>query len=190
MVATGALAVAAAALALREDGDDTSDEQAGARLIDEQAGSYGGVTMGMRRADVVARLGEPGEGDGFVPLGESFPDVGGPPAVRVWPPGQRTPPTAMRYEGVAFLVSSRGVYAFIVTEDGARTTRGVAVGDALADARRRYRLGCGAGVGREPLFGGDRETYPTCRGTLDERRRIWFGEDPIRSIAVARVGRG
>lgn len=94
---------------------------------------------------------------------------------------------SLRYDGVAFLVGARGVYAILVTER-ARTLRGVAIGNELAWARRRYKVGCGEGVAGERIGGGV-ETYPTCRGTIDERIRIWFGEDPIRSLAIARVAK-
>ncbi|MEO5575140.1 MAG: hypothetical protein ABIR67_07870 [Gaiellaceae bacterium] len=95
--------------------------------------------------------------------------------------------TSLRYDGVAFLIGTEGVYAIMVTER-ARTLRGVAVGDDLGRARRTYKLGCGEGVAGERIGGGV-ETYPTCKGTIDGRIRIWFGEDPIGSIAVARVAR-
>jgi len=79
------------------------------------------------------------------------------------------------------------VYAIIVTEP-ARTLRGVAIGDDLARSRRLYEVGCSKGVFGERI-GGGAFTYPTCRGTSEERIRIWFGEDPIRSIAIARVAK-
>ena len=79
------------------------------------------------------------------------------------------------------------MYAIIVTEP-ARTMRGVAIGDDLARSRCLYDVGCGSGVGGERLGGGSLK-YPTCRGTIEERIRIWFGEDPIRSIAISRVAK-
>jgi len=173
----------AAAAVLAGCGGEEPEPQ---RLLDERAGSYRRVTFGATEAQVRTVLGEPGEGSGFSPLDSEFHDVGGPPAVRVWPPGS-TMQKALRYDGVAFLVGTKGVYAIMVTEP-ARTRRGVAVGDDLARARRLYKVGCGEGVAGERIGDGV-ETYPTCRGTIDERIRIWFGEDPIRSIAVARVAK-
>ena len=183
-----AAAVTAALAAVALGGCRHADEPPVPSLIDEQAGEYGGVAMGASEADVRRAFGEPGEGDGFMPLGEEYAEIGGPPAVAVWPPGTREEPTALRYDDVAFLVGTRGVYAFIVTADGARTRRAVAIGDALAEARRTYGGGCGEGYGGEPVLGGERETYRYCRSTVDERIRIWFGRDPIRSITLARVG--
>ena len=176
------LGVLAAALLGGCGGDD---EAAAPRLLDERAGSYRGIHLGDGETEVRRRFGAPGEGEGFFPLGEDQ-DIGGPPAIRVWPPGSSSS-KALRYEGVAFAVGSDGVYAIVVTEL-ARTLRGVAVGDDLGRARRLYRVGCGEGVAGERIGGGSM-TYPTCKGTIDERIRIWFGEDPIRSIAIARVGK-
>ena len=175
----GLAAAAAAAL-----GGCGGEEPVAPQLLDEREGSYRGVRFGATEADVRRVFGKPGEGSGFSPLGSEFHDVGGPPAVRVWPPGSHRQ-KALRYEGVAFLVGTDGVYAILVTEP-AHTRRGVAIGEDLARARRLYRLGCGEGVAGERIGGGV-ETYPTCRGTIDERIRIWFGEDPIGSIAIARV---
>ena len=163
-----------------------ADDAAAPRLLDERAGSYRGIRLGDAEATIRRRFGAPGEGEGFFPLGESFGDIGGPPAVRAWPPGSSSS-KALRYEGVAFAVGSEGVYAVIVTEL-ARTLRGVAIGDDLAQSQRLYEVGCSKRVFGERIGGGSL-TYPTCRGTIDGRIRIWFGEDPIRSIAIARVGR-
>jgi hypothetical protein len=170
------------------DGDEDAERRPPG-AIDEVAGSYGGVRMGASEEDVRSVFGEPGEGEGFFPLGTEFGEIGGAPAVRNWPPDDRAAPTVMRYEDVAFLVGSRGVFAFVVTAEGARTRRDVAVGDRLVAARRTYDVGCGEGVAGEALVG-ETPTYPYCRGTIGERTRIWFGEDPIRSITLARVGAG
>ena len=156
------------------------------RLLDEREGSYRGVAFGATEAQVRGVFGEPGEESGFAPLGSTFRDVGGPPAVRVWPPGSMVQ-KALSFDGVAFLVGTEGVYAILVTEP-ARTRRAVAIGDDLSRAQRLYRVGCGEGVAGERIGGGV-ETYPTCKGTIDGRIRIWFGEDPIRSIAIARVAK-
>ena len=179
------LGTIAAAVAL-VGGCADDDDPPSTRLLDEREGSYRGVRLGDTEAEVRDRLGDPGEGEGLSPLGESFGDIGGPPAVRVWPPGSSSS-KVLRYEGVAFAVGSDGVYAIIVTEP-ARTLRGVAIGDDLARSRRLYDVGCGEGVAGERIGGGSL-TYPTCRGTIDERIRIWFGEDPIRSIAIGQVAK-
>jgi hypothetical protein len=163
-----------------------SEEPVAPRLLDERAGSYRGVQFGATEAEVRRLLGEPDEDAGFAPVDSEFRDVGGPPAVRVWPPGSMLQ-KSLSYEGLAVLVGADGVYAILVAEP-ARTRRGVAIGDDLVRARRVYKLGCGEGVAGERMGGGV-ETYPTCRGTIDGRIRIWFGEDPIGSIAIARVAK-
>jgi hypothetical protein len=185
-----ATVLAMAALLLGIPSCDAEEKQRVPAAIDEVAGSYGAVAMGASEADVRRAFGEPGGGEGFYPLGNDFGEIGGAPAVRNWPPNDRTEPRVLRYEDVAFLVGSRGVFAFVVTADRAHTRRGIAVGDPLAQARRAYDLGCGEGVAGERIGGGVAYRYPTCRGTIGGRIRIWFGEDPIRSVTLARVGSG
>jgi hypothetical protein len=97
-------------------------------------------------------------------------------------PGGRKP-LLLKYDDVAFLVGPRGVYAFIVAEKGAHTRRRVHVGDRLRSARQAYRLRCTRVTAGEKLPGGS-ETYPSCRTTTERRVRIWFGDDPIRSVTL------
>src|SRR4051794_12594220 len=132
--------------------------------VDERAGSYRGVRFGMSAAAARRLLGEPGRGSGFLPLGTTFAEIGGAPSVRVWPPSSRARPTVLRYDGVAFLAGERGVFALVVAERGARTRRGVAVGEPLARARAEYRLGCVTASAGEPPA-----RYPSCRGTIGGR---------------------
>jgi len=156
--------------------------------IDENVGAYGGIEMGSSEANVRRVFGEPGDGEGFFPLGEAFGEIGGAPGVRNWPPDFREAPTVLRYDNVAFLVGPRGVFAFVVTAEGVRTKRGVGIGDPLARARQVYGAGCGEQPYGEPLFGGETPSFRWCRTTIDDRIRLWFGRDPIRSITLARVG--
>ena len=184
VVAAAALAFLGVAWTCERRGED--DRTGGA--IDEHAGSYRSVEMGATAEDVRRAFGEPGDGEGFFPLGESYGEIGGAPVAN-YPRDWRGPPTVLRYEGVAFLVGPEGMFAFVVTEPGARTRRAVAVGDALSKAVRTYGLGCVEQPYGEPLFGGEASTFRLCRGTIDRRIRIWFGRDPIRSITLARVAR-
>jgi hypothetical protein len=39
-------------------------------LVDERGGTYGGVGLGSSEAEVRAVFGDPGEGEGFIPLDE------------------------------------------------------------------------------------------------------------------------
>jgi hypothetical protein len=145
-------------------------------LVDESTGSYRGVVMGDDSSDVRRRLGSFEEGPGFAPAGDLPAEVGVPQSI----PG---PGRILKYDDVAFLVGPRGVYAFIVTADGAETTRGVQIGDDLDAARRAYDLHCVDVAGGESLLGGQ-EFYPSCRTTIGRRTYVWFGRDPIRSITV------
>jgi hypothetical protein len=167
---------------------DRGDTRSGVGLIDERAGAYRGIGVGASEADVRRAFGPPGDGEGFFPLGESFGEIGGAPSVVVWPRGTHFS-RVLRYDEVAFLVGERGVYAFVVTEEDARTRLGVGIGDPQAAARRAYDAGCIEQPYGEPLFGGEPSTFRTCRATVGKRIRIWFGRDPIRSITLARVGR-
>lgn len=148
----------------------------GATLVDEWTGSYRGVAMGDGESDVRRRFGSSQGGPGFSPAGQLPADVGVPQSIPGF--GQ-----ILKYDDVAFLVGARGVYAFIVTAEGAETRRGVQIGDDLDEARRAYRVGCLDVAGGESLSGGQ-GFYPSCRATIGGRNRVWFGRDPIRSITV------
>lgn len=169
---------------------DPEAQQERRAVVNETAGAYRGVRLGDSEDDVRRVFGEPGAGEGFFPLGESFGEIGGAPTVRNWPPRWRGRPIVLRYEDVAFLVGPRGVFAVVVTEDGATTRRGVRIGDALARARLVYGASCGVQPYGEALFGQRTPSCRWCRATIRNRIRIWFGRDPIRSITVARVGPG
>ncbi len=154
-----------------------TDGGSGDALIDERVGAYGGVGVGDSSVEVRRVFGEPSEdAQGFSPAGESPAEVGVPQQL----PG---PGALLKYDDVAFLVGQKGVYAFIVSEDGARTRRGVAIGSDLEHARNAYRLDCIDVAGGESLFGGQ-EFYPSCRATLEDSLRMWFGRDPVRSITI------
>jgi hypothetical protein len=161
---------------------DESDERF-PRLIDEQRGRYGQVGLASTEAEVRAAFGEPGDGDGFYPLdADSFR---GPEFIKA---PDRRKPTVLRYEEVAFLVSSDGVFAVSITRPEATTLRGVSVGEPLQAVRGNYdRPKCGESVTGEPLFGGETPTYAWCRvrvGSTD----VFFGGDPIESVTLTFLG--
>ena len=157
----------------------------GPAVLDEAAGTYRRVRFGDTRERVVAVLGPPGdepECGPISPLGDEFADIGGPPFLPA-PSSDLSDLATLRYEGVSVLIGPRGVYAFLVSEADARTRRGVGIGDTLADARRAYgRVGC------ETFDNGEGVEYPYCRTTVGGVR-LWFGEDPIRSVTVVDVRR-
>ena len=149
-------------------------------LVDERSVAYRGVRMGDSARRVRRVFGRPMTGDGFSPAGKLPAEIGVPASIPT-PGGRR--PLLLKYADVAFLVGPRGVYAFIVAEKGARTRRRVHVGDRLGSARRAYRLRCGRVTAGEKVRRGY-ETYPSCWTTIERRVRIWFGDDPIRSITL------
>ena len=157
---------------------DESDEQF-PRLIDEQKGRYGEVGFGSTEAEVRAAFGEPGGGDGFYPLDAD--SYSGPEFIKA-PDGRK--PTVLRYEEVAFLVSSDGVFAVSVTRPEATTLRGVAVGEPLQTVHENYDgRRCGEAVAGEPLFGGETPTYAWCRVRVASTS-VFFGGDPIESVTL------
>jgi hypothetical protein len=169
--------LALSACELVELADENNEEFP--RLIDEQHGLYGQVGFGSTEAQIRATFGEPGDGDGFFPLdADSYK---GPPFIKA-PDGKE--PTVLRYEEVAFLVSSDGVFAITVTRPAASTRAGVSSGEAIQAVRESYeRPSCGEAVAGEPLFGDSTPTYPWCRVRL-ARTNVFFGGDPIESVTL------
>jgi hypothetical protein len=147
-------------------------------FVDEFRGTYRGVGIGDSAAAVERVFGEQrlsGRDEPIAPRKENFVEIGGPTVVA------DGCGTSLRYDGVSFFVCGGHVYGFIVTQSGARTRRGVAIGDAASAVRARYpQLSCG----EAPFEGG---SYPYCGGRIAKRRWLWFGRDPVRSISVAVV---
>jgi hypothetical protein len=144
------------------------------RPLDVSAGTYGGVGLGSSSGQVRAAFGE-GESapDGpAAPLGEEFSEIGG--ALSIPLPKNAVDETRdiLRFEDVAFLVADDRVYAFIATAGGP-------VGAELESVRQAYPLRCGT------TAGGDYREYPYCVGRLADRRYVWFGDDPVRSVTVS-----
>jgi hypothetical protein len=163
------LVVAAVAL-LSCDGQDSSPA-----ILDLDAGTYGGVGLGSTPAELRTRFGE-GESapDGpAAPLGEEFSEIGGALSIPLPNKGRVMTRDILRYEDVAFLLADERVFAIVVTAGGP-------VGDNLEEVSRAYTLRCGRTSGAP-----DYHEYPYCVGKLDDRRFVWFGEDPIASITVS-----
>lgn len=67
-------------------------------------------------------------------------------------------------------------------EPGAATGRSVEIGDPLDRAAQAYPgLEC-----REQNEGTENRPYPACTGRVAPERYIWFGGDPITTIAMSR----
>jgi len=147
-------------------------------FIDEVRGTYRGVGIGDTTAVVRRVFGEQrlsGLDEPISPRKEDFVDIGGPTVIKL------SCPTKLRYEHVSFFVCDGRVYGFIVAQSGARTRRGVTIGDEHPKVRARYpQLTCG----EAPFEGG---SYLYCGGRIGKRRWLWFGHDPVRSITVAAV---
>jgi hypothetical protein len=145
-----------------------------ARPLDLSAGTYGGVGLGSSTAEVRASFGEAESApDGpAAPLGEEFSEIGG--ALFIPLPGEERVGSRdiLRYENVAFLVADDRVYALVATAGGP-------IGKELGSVQQSHSLRCGE------TAGGEYREYPYCVGKLADRRFVWFGEDPIRSVTLS-----
>jgi hypothetical protein len=93
------------------------------------------------------------------------------------------------YDGVTFLSTptAAGIHGIVISDPRAETKKGVGIGDALSEARRRYpTLHCA-----KARVMSEGETAPAyCAGRLTKDRYIWFGNDPIRVIALSPTSMG
>ena len=167
---------------LLRDTDEAEPAPLSARVIDEVRGTYRGVGIGDSGAEVRRVFGPRSHaGDGpLTPLGAgSFAEVGGAMVIRG--PRLMGNPELLRYQDVSFLLMDDRVFALMITDLGAATRQGVAIGNNLDAADGRYDdLNC-----EEAEIGDFGETFPFCAGPLAPQRHIWFGQDPIRSITIA-----
>lgn len=86
----------------------------------------------------------------------------------------------LRYEDRAFLLTQNRVYAMMVTARGARTTRGIRIGDALAAVGEAY----GESSCYRVSTNEGRDGYRVCRVKIGPKRFLSFGGDPIRSFTL------
>jgi hypothetical protein len=158
----------------------------GSYRFDETRGTFRGVALRDPERRVVARFGpDQGEPAGpNRPLGTS--DADGPPGTFASSPGRPSPDdrtAALRYRGMTFMTNNHRVYVIMSSLRGTRTLRGVAIGDALDAARRAYPgLKC-----RRASDAPGSDTFRYCSGRQAPERFIYFGGDPVGTIAVARV---
>ena len=165
------LAVVAVAAAAAGCG---SESRAKPFAIDEKAGTIGKVALGDSRAGVVSALGKPGEAGavGFLPLGEYFEEIGGPPSFPVPNRGE-----VLRYDHFAALLIGGRVFAMIASGN-ARTTAGPGIGDSLATVKRAFSHPSCTSYATE-----DRRDIPSCSFPV-RAGRISFGNDPVKSITL------
>jgi hypothetical protein len=156
-------------------------------VLDEQHGSFRGISLGMPERRVIARFG-PDEGDPagpIGPLGDDRFETGSPGTFASSPTGPSpTDRTAfLRYRGMSFATNDRAVYVIMSSLPGTRTSKGVGVGDDLDAARRAYpQLRCEEGTDAHGV-----PVFPYCRARLGEHRYLYFGADPIGTVAIAQV---
>jgi hypothetical protein len=180
--------LALAALLAGCAGDGASaPEPAASYVLDEARASFRGVALGDAESRVVARFG-PDQGrpdDPVGPVGEDH-DATGSPGTFASTPGRPRPDDrtrALRYRGMSFITNERRVYVLMSSLRGTRTSRRVGVGDDLDRARQAYRgLSC-----RHATHEDGGESFPYCLGRLDRRRYLYFGGDPIGTVAIAEV---
>jgi hypothetical protein len=168
-------------------GDRAAPKPGRAYTLDEIQASFRGFALGDAERRVVARFGsDQGKPDGPVgPVHEDHYEAGTPGTFASTPghprPDDRT--KSLRYRGMAFVTNRRRVYVIMSTLPGTRTRRRVGVGDDLDRARRAYSgLSCKHASDAD---GGD--VFPYCLGRLDRKRYLYFGGDPIGSVAIAQV---
>lgn len=183
-------ATAAGCSTLFRDGVSPPPVPARFSAIDEVRGSYGGVAVGdgrRRMFDVFGRRAPVGEGERALPSGAPEGGVDGPngiPAV-----------TWYCYTDVCFWFDDRltadgvapgtKIQGFELTSPGARTLRGIEVGDHLDDVKKAYpELECGE-ISHEGF--GD---YGYCTGEVAPDRYIWFGGDTVNVITVGAIPLG
>jgi hypothetical protein len=164
------------------DADESEPAPRSARVIDEIRGTYRGVGIGDSPADV-RRVFGPREyadmSEGMMPVGADFAADGGPMVVDFPEKPAADRHAVLRYDEVSFLLFDGKVFAVVVTDHGAATGRGVAIGHDMGSVEKRYQaLTCGDA---EPESG----PYPYCAGALKAERHVWFGQDPIGSITIA-----
>jgi hypothetical protein len=92
-------------------------------------------------------------------------------------PGDTEP--ARYYPDAAFVLLDRRVSAIVVYGSGAKTNRGVGVGDPLAYARSAYHAAC------SPAGGSDITHPAKCDARLGAGTYIEFSGDPIVSVTLS-----
>jgi hypothetical protein len=157
------------------------------RSIDELAGSYKGVALGDPQREAIRVFGPPVDTDNpAYPIGISYSDGG--PTSQKNPPGYHGKPDLLRYDEVSFLSTPTpaGIHSIVIADPRAATQRGVGIGDPLSRAKHAYpTLRC---FKAENTFESPSPAH--CSGKLADGRYIWFGNDPIRIIALSPTSMG
>lgn len=162
-----------------------SEESASAgKEFDWERGRFGRVRLGDSPARVVRVIGRPekrGPNQPLEPIGEDFYDIGGLTNFRTPNTGTVGDYEALRYRRLVVSVIGGKVFVFGTTDERARTSEGVEIGDSQDLVKRRYpRARCF--IQNE---GTEYTTYPICKTRVCKGRLLGFGGDPIRSLWLA-----
>jgi hypothetical protein len=146
-------------------------------VVDEEEGRVGGLPLGATLDDVQAVFG-PGLIDPPPAGHQPSPTL---PGGMEAPPGSRARITVVAYaDALVYVSAGCGVYAIYVWRQGTTTARGVRLGDSRSRVEARYAgMECGEIAGE---FGYPRRVY--CRGRVGAHH-LWFGEDPVRTVAIS-----
>jgi hypothetical protein len=176
------------------DADETTTDarhvsSEGPVTVDWRNGTLDGIGLRSKIAAVVRTLGKP-ERRGFQnqasPVGEDYYEIGGPTSFGL-PFRRRVFPDQLGYRDLTIFTARDRVYAWVTTSERARTSEGVGVGDSQQLVEGRYpRADC-----YTANEGTDYPTFPLCEVQVCEKRTLYFGADPVRSIwLVAENRRG
>jgi hypothetical protein len=171
-LATAVLAVPAGCGEEEEPRSSSSERDL---VVSTQRGSIAGVALGDSGSDVERVFGPPLDRQGYMPIDELFT---GPQSIAAPVGGGGSEP--YRFREFAFLVSpGAGVYSLMTTRSGARTERGVAIGDELSAVEGAYPdADCG-----KYDYGEGARGYAWCRVRVG-RNEVFFGGDPVASLTV------
>lgn len=164
--------------------------------VEERLGRYDGVRLGQPKLVALRRLG-PAPGATPPPAGgvRVYADQADQPEILPadgYPPG---PPTldkpkdradAALYPDVLLTFADARVASITVYGEGARTARGVEVGDSLDMVRERYRDAAGGLRCAPPEDGHGYRLSSRCMMRLG-RHFLFFGGDPVKVIALSTI---
>jgi hypothetical protein len=183
IISVGATLCLALLAAACEKADESASRPRPVR-VDEQRAEYKAIRLGDSRREVQARFGEPAEFDpeaGVTPLGTDWYEIGGPPVISPPSPREGDRDYALRYDRVTFFAIRGRVHGFVTADRGATTLRGVGVGDPLDAVHDSYP----AATCETATDAHDVDEYDYCSVRLGTNRYLYFGQDPIGSIAMA-----
>jgi hypothetical protein len=155
------------------------------RVIDEAAGSYRRLALGDDAHEVHAAFGprRPARPDESVTPLATGDDTEGPSGIAAPQRAVQEPPV-YRYRWVSLSLYGGRVAWMEIVEPGATTAGGVGIGDPIERVRKAYahaRCGTASQGSDFPV------EYRACLVRLAPHRWLWFGGDPISTIALSAV---